>query len=68
MIHKVHISLEGLKTCEWGNNLQGYFNIGDRELTDAEARKLVEYGLSKGYKTDEDFTDADLKELFGIEQ
>lgn len=33
-----------------------------------EARKLVEYGLSKGYKTDKDFTDADIKELFGIEQ
>ena len=43
MIHKVHINLEGLKTWEWGNNLQGYFTIGDRELTDAEARKLVEY-------------------------
>lgn len=68
MIHKVHTSLEGLKTWEWKKNLQGYFTLGDRELTDAEARKLVEYGLSKGYKTDKDFTDADIKELFGIEQ
>ena len=68
MIYKVHTSLEGLKKWEWGNNLQGYFTLGDRELTDAEARKLVEYGLSKGYKTDKDFTDADIKELFGIEQ
>lgn len=67
MIHKVHTSLKGLKKWEWKKNLQGYFTIGDRELTDAETRKLVEFGLSKGYDTDADFTEDDLKELFNIE-
>jgi ribulose bisphosphate carboxylase small subunit len=67
MIYKVHTSLEGLRKWEWKKNLQGYFTIGDRELTDAEARKLVEFGLSKGYKTEADFTEDDLKELFNIE-
>ena len=67
MIQKVHISLKGLKKWEWKKNLQGYFTIGNRELTDTETRKLVEFGLSKGYDTDADFTEDDLKELFNIE-
>lgn len=67
MIQKIHISLKGLKKWEWKKNLQGYFTIGDRELTDAEKRKLVEFGLSKGYDTDADFTEDYLKELFNIE-
>lgn len=62
----MHINLEGLKKFAWKKNLYGYFTIENRKLSDAETRKLVIYGLQKGYKTDDDFTDDDLHNLFAI--
>jgi len=57
----MHINLEGLKKFAWKKNLYGYFTIENRKLSDAETRKLVIYGLQKGYKTDDD-----LHNLLGI--
>lgn len=54
MIHTIKVSLKGLKQQAWKKKLDGFFNINGRYLSDPEVRKLVEYGISKGYETNED--------------
>lgn len=59
--HQVYASLEGIKKNMWRSNLQGFFEINGRPLSDSEVRKLIEYGISKGYKDNSCFTDEDIK-------
>lgn len=54
MIHTIKVSLKGLKQQAWKKKLDGFFSINGRYLSDTEVRKLVEYGISKGYETNED--------------
>jgi len=44
-------------------NLDGYFNIGDRELTHNEVVKIVNYAVEKGYRTDADIPGEELAKL-----
>lgn len=62
---KLTTCLVGLKRNWWRKNLRGYFVFNGRELTDAEVRKVVEYGISKGYETEADIPDEELKKLLG---
>lgn len=43
-------NLKGLKKWAWRKNLRGFFSFGGRSLTDAEVRKVVEYGIAHGYE------------------
>ena len=35
-------------------NTSGYFRFGGRELTHEEVKKVVDYAVEKGYRTDAD--------------
>lgn len=54
MIHKITVSLKGLRKFAWRKRLDGFFSINGQSLSDSEVRKLVEYGISRGYETNED--------------
>lgn len=54
MIHKVSASLKGLQELGKHTRLDGFFSIGGHLLSDSEVRKLIVYGISKGYETNED--------------
>jgi ribulose bisphosphate carboxylase small subunit len=59
----IHTSLKGLKRHAWRKNLSGFFTHRGRELSDSEVRKLVEYGIKKGYETEAEFTDEEVDRL-----
>lgn len=61
----MHTNLQGLKKSAWRKNLRGYFILNGRELTDKEVRKIVEYGISKGYRTEGDIPDDEALEVLG---
>ena len=47
--------------------MSGWFSIGGRELTDVEARKMIEYALDKGIVYDCDVDADEIKKLLGWE-
>lgn len=65
---KIHTCLEGVKKWAWKKNLKGFFTRNGRELTDAEVRKIVEYGISKGYKTEIDIPEDEVDQILGWEK
>ena len=44
----------------WKRNLGGLFVVGGRQLTDAEARKVVNYAIEHGYKYSSDIPDSEV--------
>ncbi len=60
-------NLKGFKKNLWRKNLTGFFVCNRRELTDSEVRKIVDYGISKGYETDADIPDDELKQVLNWE-
>lgn len=65
---KMTTNLAGLKKLAWKKNLRGYFTYGGRELSDAEVRRVVEYGISKGYRTEVDIPEDEVNQLLGIKE
>lgn len=52
---KVTCNLAGLKRNYWCRNLKGFFCLDDgTELSDAQVRRIVEYGIKHGYRTEAD--------------
>ncbi|WP_438423109.1 hypothetical protein [Aquimarina macrocephali] len=39
------------------------FEHNDKKLTKSQVRKILEYGLSKGYKTTRDFKDEEVDQI-----
>ena len=66
--HKVSVSLKGIKKFAWRKNLSGFFSVNGRSLTNVEVRKVVEYGIAKGYVTNEDIPTDEVIELLGWEK
>lgn len=63
-IHEVHTCLKGfIKLESFGYNLKGFFNFGDRELTDHEVRLLVNYGIEKGYRCENDIPEDEVERI-----
>lgn len=48
--------------------LDGYFSIGDRELTHNEVVKIVNYAVEKEYRTDADIPGEELAKLLEEQQ
>lgn len=65
MIHTIKVSLKGVRQQAWKKKLDGFFSINGRYLSDSEVRKLVEYGISKGYETNEDIPVEEAIEVLG---
>lgn len=61
-------NLKGLKKWAWRKNLRGYFIFNGRELTDKEVRMIVEYGISQGYRTENDIPDNEVLQVLGWEE
>lgn len=66
-VHRVAASLQGIRKHLWRKNLHGFFTVNGRYLTDEEVRKVVDYGISKGYETNKEFTDEEIINLLGWE-
>lgn len=66
--HQVAASLQGVRKHLWRKNLHGFFMVRGRYLTNSEVRRVVEYGISKGYETNADFTDEEIIDLLGWEK
>lgn len=64
-VHRVAASLQGIRKHLWRKNLNDFFMVNGRYLTDDEVRKVVEYGISKGYETNKEFTDEEIINLLG---
>lgn len=64
-VHRVAASLQGIRKHLWRKNLNDFFMVNGRYLTDDEVRKVVDYGISKGYETNEEFTDEEIINLLG---
>ena len=64
---KITTNLKGFKKLFWKKNLKGYFSFGDRELTDAEIRHLVNYGITKGYEREVDIPEYEIRVLLGMQ-
>ena len=64
-VHRVAASLQGIRKYLWGKNLHGLFTVNGWYLTDDEVRKVVDYGISKGYETNKEFTDEEIINLLG---
>lgn len=48
-------NLKGFKVNCWEiEDLTGFFDYGDRPMTDKEIRAVVEWGIQHGYETDAD--------------
>lgn len=41
----------------------GFFSVGGRELTHEEVKRVVGYAVEKGYKTDADIPEDEIKQL-----
>ena len=54
MKHTIKTSLKGLKKYAWRKNLNGFFSVSGKNLTDAQVRSLVDWAISKGYEYDSD--------------
>lgn len=63
MKRKITVNLQGIKKWAWRKNLNGFFNLNGEPLSDAEVRKVVEYGIDKGYETAEDIPDEEIINL-----
>lgn len=64
-VHRVAASLQGIRKHLWRKNLNDFFMVNGRYLTDDEVRKVVDYGISKGYETNKEFTDEEIINLLG---
>lgn len=64
-VHRVAASLQGIRKHLWRKNLNGFFMVNGQYLTDDEVRKVVDFGISKGYETNKEFTDEEIINLLG---
>lgn len=64
---KVTCNLEGLKRNYWRRNLTGLFCLDDgRKLSDAQVRRIVEYGIKNGYRTEADIPKDAIEHLLNL--
>lgn len=49
-------------------NLRGYFSVDGRDMTDAEARRVVSYAVEKGYETEADIPSEELERILSLKQ
>ena len=46
--------------------VDGYFNLGDREMTHEEIKKMVDYAVLMGYRTEADIPEEELVKVLGL--
>ena len=61
----IQVNLNGIKIHAWRKDLTGLFIIDGRELSDKEARRIIRWGINKGYTYDSDIPDSEAKKVLG---
>ena len=46
--------------------VDGYFILGDREMTHEEIKKMVDYAVLMGYETEADIPEDELAKVLGL--
>lgn len=64
--HTIKTNLQGLKKWVWRKNLNGFFSVNGKELSDAQVRTMVEWAIMKGYEYDADITVKEVVELLNL--
>lgn len=57
------MNLQGLKRNWWHKNLNGLFTIGGKPLSDSQVRKLVNWGIAHGCRTEADIPEDKISEI-----
>lgn len=60
MKHTLKTNLFGLKRWAWKKNLDGFFSLNGKPLTDNQVRTMVEWAISKGYTYDVDIPEGEV--------
>lgn len=60
--------MHGIRKYAWRKNLSGFFSVNGRSLTNAEVRMVVDYGIARGYETNEDIPTEVVIKLLGWEK
>lgn len=60
---QVTANLKGLKRNCWKKNLNGFFTINGRPLSDSQVRKLVNWGIEHGCRTEADIPEDKIPEI-----
>lgn len=56
-------NLQGLKRNYWRKNLNGFFTIDGKPLSDSQVRRLVNWGISHGCRTEADIPEDKIAEI-----
>lgn len=64
--HTIKTSLKGLKKWAWRKNLNGFFSVNGKELSDAQVRTMVEWAITKGHEYDADIPEDEVIELLNL--
>lgn len=65
-ISTLKTNLKGLKKWAWRKNLDGFFSIDGKELSDKQVRTVVEWAIKKGYEYDVDIPGDEVIELLNL--
>lgn len=65
--HTLRTSLKGLKKWAWRKNLDRFFSVNGKELTDKQVRTMVEWAIKKGYEYDSDIPEDEVIELLKLD-
>lgn len=65
---KMTVNLQGLKRNAWRKNLTGFFTINGKPLSDSQVRKLVNWGIEHGCRTNEDIPSEKIMEIISEKQ
>jgi hypothetical protein len=64
--HTLKTNLKGLKKWAWRKDLDGFFSVNGKELSDAQVRKMVIWAINKGYEYDVDIPYKEVIELLNL--
>ena len=56
-------NLKGFKRNCWSKNLYGYFTYNGKPMTDAQVRRMVNYGIEHGCRTEADIPEDKFVEI-----
>lgn len=65
-ISTLKTNLKGLKKWAWRKNLDGFFSIDGKGLSDKQVRTVVEWAIKKGYEYDVDIPGDEVIELLNL--
>ena len=56
-------NLQGFKRNCWRKNLHGFFTYNGKPMTDAQVRRMVNWGIEHGYVTEADIPEDKFVEI-----